>query len=153
MRTPVLVFALGAFVATGCGTDTEPPAAARAASEHGRWGLVAAARDGDATGVLDGSYIAFDTARAVLTTNLNNGSVIAVNYVLDEQTLVTPENPLFQTVEVRELTDSTLELAVVIQGSFFQMRFRPEVAPTEEPALVQPEGSIEAPPDDDPREG
>ncbi len=152
MRNSPLLLSLLVIGAASCGEDqnsvTEAPA-----TEHGRWGIVGATRDGSATATLDGVYVEFDTGRAVMTSNLDNGSVITSNYVIDAEALLTPDNPLFQRMELRELTDSTLVLAMNIQRSFFVMSFRPEAAPAEAPVLVRPEAMEDVPADDDPREG
>ena len=153
MRNSFLALSLLAFGSAACGTDAKVVDVVEPASEHGRWGLVNALRDGSATSTLAGAYLDFDTARSTVTINFT-GEEIEVNYFIDDQALLTPENPMFQSLELRELTDSSLVLAGPIQRRYFEMSFRPEPEPRERPVLVRPEPSdASVPLDDDPREG
>ncbi len=136
-----------AFGLASCSTD-KAVAEAEPASEHGRWGVAEATRDGAVTHMLDAAYFEFDTSRSVMTTNLV-GEELAVNYVIDNQELLTPENQWFQRLEIRELSDSSLVLAGKVDRGFFTFALRPEEE-GERPVLARPESSDAVPADDDP---
>ena len=108
-------------LAAACAPDAEP---AVAASEHGRWQMLAATRDGGPTALLDSAYFAFDTAAARLTTNLL-GEDVAMAYRIEETAVVTDGPVELQRFALRELTDSTLVMTTTIQGSEFEFELRP----------------------------
>ena len=116
---PAATLILGALAA--CGPDVEP---AIAASEQGRWQMLAATRDGTPTALLDSAYFGFDTSSAELTTNLL-GEDMAMTYRIEEGAVLTDGPEELQRFRLRELTDTTLVLTTTIQGSSFEFELRP----------------------------
>lgn len=115
---PALVIGL---VASGCGLDDAPQVAA---SEAGRWEVLAATRDGRPIGTLEAAYFVFDTAAARLTTNLLSEEV-DMAYRMESGAITTDGPDDLRAFAIRELTDSTLVLAADIRGSAFELELRP----------------------------
>lgn len=121
---PSSIATAAAFALLGCGDDVVAPAPS--ASEHGRWDLLAATRDGRPIGTLESAYFAFDTATGRLTTNLLRED-LTVAYRRERSAIVTDGPPELRSLDVLTLTDSTLSLATAIRGAQFELDFVPAV--------------------------
>ena len=110
-------------IAAACGSDADAPA--EAASEHGRWGVVQAFRNGQETHMIDVAYFEFDTAARALTTNFT-GEETTFDYERDEGGIVTPGNRYFERMDFEALTDSTLQLTTEVLGYYFRISLAPQ---------------------------
>lgn len=151
MRTALsLVIASVGLLA--CGGDAEVSDAV-APSEHGRWAVAMATRNGRVTHTMDVAYFEFDTARAKLSTNFV-GEELNLDYVREGNTILTPGNVWFKLMEIRALTDSTLVLASQVTSAFVTFDLVPDTsAGMNGLAPVRVEEVSTYPEDDDPREG
>ena len=124
MKRPTYFLPLVLCVAAACGSGAEAPAEALA-SEHGRWGVVQAFRNGQETHMIDVAYFEFDTAARALTTNFT-GEEITVDYERDGGGIVTPRNRYFERMDFEVLTDSTLQLTTEVLGYYFRIALAPQ---------------------------
>ena len=122
--------------AVACGTDAAPTDAP-AASEHGRWGVTQAFRDGRETHMIDVAYFEFDTAAQELTTNFT-GEETVMGYQRDDRGIVTPDNRYFERMDFEALTDSTLQVSAEVSGYYFRIALAPQAERIDR-TLVEPE--------------
>ena len=128
---PLLALALAA-----CGPDAAV-ADGSSASEHGRWGVTEAYRDGRETHVIDVAYFEFDTAAGTLTTNVT-GEEAVLAYTRDARGVVVGANPYFERLDVEALTDSSLVLAGSLADHFFRIALAPDDGREETVPMVEP---------------
>ena len=129
------LFALA--LATSCGADADvaggPPP-----SEHGRWGVSEAWRNGTQTHMIDVAYFEFDTAAKTLTTNFT-GEEAVFEYVRDERGMTAIGNPYFERMDFETLSDSALVLAGKVTDHFFRIALVPQASRIDR-TQVEPRG-------------
>ena len=111
-------------LAAACGPDASAPDGPPA-SEHGRWGVREAWRDGRETHMIDVAYFEFDTAAGTLTTNFT-GEEAVLPYVRDEEGMAVSGAPYLERMAFEELTDTSLVIAGPVAGYYFRIALTPQ---------------------------
>jgi len=128
-KPALLIGGLMAFGSCGLDDSSQIP---ELPSEHGRWTVDEAMRNGRKTNTLDAAFFAFDTTSQVIETNFT-GEPLKLGYTYDEGVINLRGSVLLDSFVVDEATDSTLHLSTVIRGTPFFFKLVPQVKRAELP--------------------
>jgi len=115
----------GLFYLGSCGSDSSEPVL-ELASEHGRWAVDEASRNGRKTNTLDAAFFEFDTSAHLIETNFT-GEPLKLEYAYENGVISLRGSALLDSFIVNEATDSTLHLSTVIKGTPFFFKLKPDV--------------------------
>lgn len=123
MWKPALFIGCLAFLGA-CGSDTASSIPVLP-SEHGRWAVEEASRNGRKTNTLDAAFFEFDTVAQIIETNFT-GEPLKLSYTYEKGVVNLRGSALLDSFVVNEATDSTLHLTTVIKGTPFSFKLKPE---------------------------
>lgn len=107
-----------------CGTDASR-STLKIPSEHGRWAVDEASRNGKKTNTLDAAFFEFDTSAQLIETNFT-GEPLKLQYTYEEGVINLKGSALLDSFIVNEATDSTLQLTTIIRGTPFVFKLKPD---------------------------
>ncbi|MFK8057388.1 MAG: hypothetical protein AB8F78_14785 [Saprospiraceae bacterium] len=123
---------IGGFVSFGACSLDAPTDGPKLPSEHGRWAVEEAMRNGRKTNTLDAAFFEFDTTSQIIETNFT-GESLKLGYSYENGVINLRGSVLLDSFVVDEASDSTLHLSTVIRGTPFFFKLRPDDQPKQLP--------------------
>ena len=116
-KTVLATVGVGLIAACGSDPDSDRPAV-DLPSEHGRWEVAGATRNGRPTNTLDAAYFEFDTTSKKISTNFT-GEPLQLDYLLSDGKIRMRGSALLDSFVIIQASDSTMQLSTVIRGTPF----------------------------------